>query len=79
LFDRLGRAARVTLVSAAPGSGKTMLLRSWIGEAGLADRAAWVPVGRDESDPQSWARPLSSLARQIYSAERTVLLAHDRK
>jgi LuxR family transcriptional regulator, maltose regulon positive regulatory protein len=52
LFERLGTSARVTVVSAPPGSGKTVLLRSWISEAGLADNAAWVPVGRDERDPQ---------------------------
>jgi LuxR family transcriptional regulator, maltose regulon positive regulatory protein len=52
LFERLGRPARVTVVSAPPGSGKTVLLRSWIGQAGLADRTAWVPVGREERDPQ---------------------------
>jgi LuxR family maltose regulon positive regulatory protein len=44
LFGRLG-AARVTVVSAPAGSGKTVLLRSWIAEADLEDRAAWVPVG----------------------------------
>ena len=37
--------ARVTVVSAPAGSGKTVLLRSWIGEAGLAGSAAWVSVG----------------------------------
>src|SRR2546423_12723677 len=52
LWERLGGSARVTMVSAPPGSGKTVLLRSWIGQAGLAERAAWVPVGRDERDPQ---------------------------
>jgi hypothetical protein len=36
LFGRLGGSARVTVVSAPPGSGKTVLLRSWIGQAGLA-------------------------------------------
>ena len=40
LWERLGEPARVTVVSASPGSGKTVLLRSWIGEAGLAERAA---------------------------------------
>ncbi len=54
LFERLGRAARVTQVSAPPGSGKTFLLRSWIGAAGLAERAAWVPVQREERDPQQF-------------------------
>jgi LuxR family maltose regulon positive regulatory protein len=48
LFERLGRAGRVTVVSAPAGSGKTFLLRSWIAEAGLADSAAWVPVPDEE-------------------------------
>jgi LuxR family transcriptional regulator, maltose regulon positive regulatory protein len=52
LFERLGTSARVTVVSAPPGSGKTVLLRSWIGAAGLAERAAWVLVEPDERDPQ---------------------------
>jgi LuxR family transcriptional regulator, maltose regulon positive regulatory protein len=56
LFARLGGPARVTVVSAPPGSGKTVLLRSWITEAGLAQDAAWVPGGRDERDPQRYRR-----------------------
>jgi len=52
LFGRLGGPARVTVVSAPAGSGKTVLLRSWIAEAGLAGRAAWVAAGREERDPQ---------------------------
>jgi LuxR family maltose regulon positive regulatory protein len=54
----------VTVVSAPPGSGKTVLLRSWIGEAGLAERAAWVPVGRDERDPQRWWLSVLDALRQ---------------
>ena len=50
LFERLAGAGRVIVVSAPAGSGKTFLLRSWIGEAGLSDRAAWVSAGRDERD-----------------------------
>jgi LuxR family maltose regulon positive regulatory protein len=42
----------VTLISAPAGSGKTFLLRSRIGETGLAEHAAWVPVPRQERDPQ---------------------------
>ena len=62
LFERLGASARVTVVSAPPGSGKTVLLRSWISEAGLAERAAWVPVGRGERDPQRfWLSVLAAL------------------
>ncbi len=62
LFGRLEASARVTVVSAPPGSGKTVLLRSWTGEAGLAERAAWVPVGRQERDPQRfWMAVLGAL------------------
>jgi LuxR family transcriptional regulator, maltose regulon positive regulatory protein len=64
LWQRLETAARVTVVSAPPGSGKTVLLRSWIGEAGLAERAAWVPVGRDERDPQRWWLSVLDALRQ---------------
>jgi LuxR family transcriptional regulator, maltose regulon positive regulatory protein len=50
------------VVSASPGSGKTVLLRSWIGEAGLAGSAAWVTVERDERDPQRlWLAVLNAL------------------
>src|SRR5262245_62953544 len=62
LFGRLATPARVTVVSGPPGSGKTVLLRSWIGQAGLAGRAAWVPVGRGEGDPQRfWLSVLGAL------------------
>jgi LuxR family maltose regulon positive regulatory protein len=54
LFGRLERAGRVALVSTPAGSGKTVLLRSWIGKAGLADRAAWVSAGQDWRDPQQF-------------------------
>ncbi len=52
LYRRLESAGRVTEVSAPPGSGKTLLLRSWIAESGLAGQAAWVPVQGEEGDPQ---------------------------
>src|SRR5215468_10579189 len=39
LVGRLGAQARVSVVSAPPGSGKTVLLRSWISQLGLAGRA----------------------------------------
>src|SRR6516164_559736 len=63
LFGRLG-AARVTVVSAPAGSGKTVLLRSWISAAGLEERAAWVPAGGGERDPQRfWLSVLAALRR----------------
>src|SRR5262245_35492928 len=61
LFGRLAEPARVTVVSGPPGSGKTVLLRSWIGQAGLAGRAAGVPDGRGEGDPQFWLSVLGAL------------------
>ena len=62
LFERLGASARVTVVSAPPGSGKSVLLRSWIGEAALMDSTGWVSVGRDDRDPQRfWLSVLDAL------------------
>src|SRR5215468_8156281 len=62
LFGRLGAQARVSVVSASPGSGKTVLLRSWISQSGVAGRAAWVPAGRGERDPQRfWLSVLAAL------------------
>ncbi|HJY69071.1 MAG TPA: hypothetical protein VJ254_20295, partial [Streptosporangiaceae bacterium] len=47
-----------------PGSGKTVLLRSWIGAAGLEESAAWVSVGPGETDPQQfWLSVLGALRR----------------
>ena len=64
LRERLGGAARVTVVSAPPGSGKTVLLRSWITQDGLDDRAAWLPAGRDGWDPQRfWLSAVGALRR----------------
>jgi LuxR family maltose regulon positive regulatory protein len=61
LFEGLG-AARVSVVSAPAGSGKTVLLRSWIGQADRAEHVAWVPVGSGERDPQlMWLSVLAGL------------------
>jgi LuxR family maltose regulon positive regulatory protein len=65
----------VTVVSAPPGSGKTVLLRSWLTEAGLADCAAWVPVGRDEHDPQRfWLSVTGALRRTTPGSARVQAL-----
>ena len=54
LYDLLsaGPTGGVTLVVAPPGSGKTALLQSWIEDAGLGRRVAWVSVERGEQDAQ---------------------------
>jgi LuxR family maltose regulon positive regulatory protein len=63
LSGRLG-AARVSVVSAPAGSGKTVLLRSWISWAGVVGSAAWVPAGRGERDPQRfWLSVLAALGQ----------------
>jgi LuxR family maltose regulon positive regulatory protein len=50
------------VVSAPAGSGKTLLLRSWVGDPDLAERAAWVPVQGEERDPQRfWLSVLAAL------------------
>src|SRR5713101_4340849 len=51
LFGRLAEAERVVEMSAPAGSGKTVLVRSWLAGAGLARHAAWVPVDREVRDP----------------------------
>jgi LuxR family transcriptional regulator, maltose regulon positive regulatory protein len=52
LFERLNRAGRVTEVSGPAGSGKSVLLRSWIDEAALAERVAQVSVQDSDRDPR---------------------------
>ena len=62
LFELLSAGQRVVHVSAPAGSGKTLLLRSWIAAEGLGERTAWVSVGRQERDGQAfWLSVLDSL------------------
>src|ERR1700742_3357153 len=62
LWERLDASARVTVVSAPAGSGKTVLLHSWIAGTGLAGQTAWVSAARDERDPQRfWLAVLAAL------------------
>jgi len=72
LLRRLERAGRVVQVSAPAGSGKTVLLRSWIGEAGLADRVAWVSVESGEHDPQRFWLSLADGLRGTIAGSKLV-------
>ena len=68
LFDRLSAAGAgaVILVCGPPGSGKTVLLRSWVASEGLADRVAWVSVERRERDAQRfWLSVIDELAGAV--------------
>src|SRR5260370_41983439 len=58
LFERPGAGGRggVALVCAPAGSGKTVLLRSWIDHANLGDHTGWVSVEHDERDAQRFWR-----------------------
>jgi LuxR family maltose regulon positive regulatory protein len=64
LLASLDRAAqaRVTLISAPAGSGKTSLLRAWAGGPGQSYRLAVVQVRRDQQDSQQfWLAVLSAI------------------
>jgi LuxR family maltose regulon positive regulatory protein len=62
----------VVQVSAPPGSGKTVLLRSWIAESGLAGCAAWVPVRSEEHDPQRFWIAVADALRDTVPASALV-------
>jgi LuxR family maltose regulon positive regulatory protein len=64
LFELLSSAGRVTHVSAPAGSGKTVLVRSWISEAGLAGRTASVTVARGERDSLRFWHSVLDAVRQ---------------
>jgi LuxR family maltose regulon positive regulatory protein len=73
LLDRLARAARVTQISAPAGSGKSVLLRSWIDEAGIEERVGWVSVEREERrDPQRFWLALVGALRGTGAGARLV-------
>jgi LuxR family maltose regulon positive regulatory protein len=73
LFEQLSAtpAGGVALVTGPAGSGKTVLVRSWLEAAGLADRAAWVPVDRGERDGQRfWLCVIDALAGAVGADEQ---------
>jgi LuxR family maltose regulon positive regulatory protein len=68
LFERLSAtpAGGVIVVAGPPGSGKTVLVGSWLEAAGLRDRAAWVSIDRGERDGQRfWLSVIDALAGAV--------------
>ena len=57
----------MTVVAAPAGSGKTVLVRSWLDSRDPDERAAWVPVERGERDAQ---RFWSTLVGELRAAAR---------
>jgi len=73
LFERVSGAAAgaVVLVCAPAGSGKTVLLRSWIEAVGLEERVGWVSVERGEHDAQRfWRAVIDALAGAVETVQR---------
>ena len=68
LFEQLSRARNdgVVLVCAPAGSGKTMLVRSWLEDSGLSEHTAWVAVEQRERDAQHfWLAVTNALAAAL--------------
>ena len=61
-------AAKVTLISAPAGSGKTSLLRAWADGPGQPYRLAVVQVRRDQQDSQQFWLAVLSAIRQASGA-----------
>jgi LuxR family maltose regulon positive regulatory protein len=61
-------AAKVTVISAPAGSGKTSLLRAWADGPGQSYRLAVVQVRRDQQDTQQFWLAVLSAIRQASSA-----------
>jgi LuxR family maltose regulon positive regulatory protein len=75
LFGRLAAARPVTQITAPAGSGKTMLLRSWVHRAGLVERTGWVWVERGERDAQRfWLSVIAALRSTTAGSTRVRVL-----
>jgi LuxR family transcriptional regulator, maltose regulon positive regulatory protein len=72
LLDRLDRAARVTQISAPAGSGKTVLVRSWLSGSGRMDSAACVTAQGGEQDPAEFCRLIRDALRDTVAGAKLI-------
>ncbi len=64
LTDRLSAAARLVLVAAPAGFGKTSLVTEWLSTRGEGVRTAWVSLDeRDNDSAQFWTYVITALER----------------
>ena len=77
LLAALDRAAakKVTIISAPAGSGKTSLLRAWVGRPGQPRRLAVVQMQRDQQDAQQFWLALLNAVQQVSGTARDKPLA----
>jgi len=77
LLERLGRGAeaRLTLVSAPAGFGKTTLLAEWLGETPGEDRSvAWLSLDPADNEPASfWTYVVTALQNAVPSVGSSAL------
>jgi LuxR family maltose regulon positive regulatory protein len=76
LLDLLTRGAEgpLTLLAAPAGSGKTMLLGSWIRAGSVPGPVAWVSLDADDNDPyRFWAYVLAGLRASGAVADDSLL------
>ena len=72
LISRLhaGLGARLALVSAPPGFGKTTLVREWLAELEPDRAIAWLSLDEDDNDPaRFWRHLMASLKRALPGME----------
>jgi LuxR family transcriptional regulator, maltose regulon positive regulatory protein len=72
LFKQLDRAGRVAEVSGPAGSGKSVLLRSWIDEAALAEHAAQVSLQDGDRDPRRFWTSVTGALRDTTAGSALV-------
>ncbi len=78
LLDRLEGGARLTLVSAPAGFGKTTLLASWLTGAGRDRQVAWLSLDASDDDPVTfWTGVVTALQAAVpHVGERPLQLLH---